>query len=213
MTLWADRPILIFFHPFTWAHVHPEKSTVLNVPSSLSDVYSFGHLTYIHSPTVPYHSIDFINDFWCGGRFWATRKTASHVLVRPQRKSQSLVRLQIAFGDDTPCKTIIYNRFAEFKRGRDNLSDEFRDGHPSPAVNNKTIDAVRRMGETDRHVTYHDVRASLGIGRTNIGIKIGIEIGMGRGLGPITEPESKSTAKSADIEDEGIHFMSTGAKQ
>ncbi|GBP49887.1 hypothetical protein EVAR_29500_1 [Eumeta japonica] len=50
---------------------------------------------------------------------------------------------------------------------RDNelcFSDEFRDGRPSIAVNNKNIDAVRRMIETDRHVTYYKFRASLGIG-------------------------------------------------
>ncbi|GBP05922.1 hypothetical protein EVAR_3204_1 [Eumeta japonica] len=49
--------------------------------------------------------------------------------------------------------------FAEFKRGCVNLSNEFRDGRPSTAVNNKNIDAVRRMIETDRHVTYREIQA------------------------------------------------------
>ncbi|GBP86766.1 hypothetical protein EVAR_66674_1 [Eumeta japonica] len=53
--------------------------------------------------------------------------------------------------------------FAEFKCDRVNLSDEFCDGHPFTAVNNKNIDAVRRMLETDRHETYHETRAFLGI--------------------------------------------------
>ncbi|GBP97397.1 hypothetical protein EVAR_69871_1 [Eumeta japonica] len=47
---------------------------------------------------------------------------------------------------------IIYNWLAEFKRGHINLSDEIRDGRPSTAVNNKNVDAVRRMIETDTHV-------------------------------------------------------------
>ncbi|GBP73766.1 hypothetical protein EVAR_42938_1 [Eumeta japonica] len=42
------------------------------------------------------------------------------------------------FGNASPCKTTIYNWFAEFKRGRINLSNEFRDGRPSSDVNNKT---------------------------------------------------------------------------
>ncbi|GBP35035.1 hypothetical protein EVAR_75237_1 [Eumeta japonica] len=42
-------------------------------------------------------------------------------------------------------------------------SDEFRDSRPSTAVNNKNIDAVRRMIKTDRHVTYHKIPASLAI--------------------------------------------------
>ena len=76
---------------------------------------------------------------------------------------QSFARLQTTFGDKAPCKTTIYSWFAEFKRGRVNLSDEFRDGRPSTAVNNKNIDAVRLMIKTDRHVTYHEIWASLGI--------------------------------------------------
>ncbi|GBP35283.1 hypothetical protein EVAR_19504_1 [Eumeta japonica] len=73
---------------------------------------------------------------------------------------QSLARLRTAFGDETPCKATIYNWFAEFKRGRVNLSGEFRDGHSSTAVNNKTINAVCSMMETYRHVTYYEMRAS-----------------------------------------------------
>ncbi|GBP81610.1 hypothetical protein EVAR_21240_1 [Eumeta japonica] len=76
---------------------------------------------------------------------------------------QSLIRLRIAFGDIAPCKTTIYNWFAEFKRGLVYLSDEFRDGRPSTALNNKNIDVVRRMIETDRHVSYHEIWTSLGI--------------------------------------------------
>ncbi|GBP26130.1 hypothetical protein EVAR_15144_1 [Eumeta japonica] len=55
----------------------------------------------------------------------------------------------------------IYNWFAEFQRDRINLSDEFRDDRPSTVVNNKNLDAVRRKIETDSHVTYHEIWASL----------------------------------------------------
>ncbi|GBP31938.1 hypothetical protein EVAR_18477_1 [Eumeta japonica] len=47
-------------------------------------------------------------------------------------------------------------------------SDEFRDDSPSTAVNNKNIDAVRRMIETNRRVTFHEIRASLGMGMSQI---------------------------------------------
>ncbi|GBP34224.1 hypothetical protein EVAR_30778_1 [Eumeta japonica] len=50
----------------------------------------------------------------------------------------SLAPLQTAFDDEAPWKTTIYNWFAEFKRGRVNLSAEFGDDRPSTAVNNKT---------------------------------------------------------------------------
>ncbi|GBP93137.1 hypothetical protein EVAR_46079_1 [Eumeta japonica] len=68
----------------------------------------------------------------------------------------SLAQLQSAFGDEAPCKMFIYNWFAEFKRAVVNFSDEFRDGHPY-TVNNKNIDSMRRMIETDKHVTYHGI--------------------------------------------------------
>ncbi|GBP62769.1 hypothetical protein EVAR_51721_1 [Eumeta japonica] len=42
-------------------------------------------------------------------------------------------------------------------------ADEVRDGRPSTAANNKNIDAVRRVIETDRHITDYEIRASLGI--------------------------------------------------
>ncbi|GBP09259.1 hypothetical protein EVAR_71152_1 [Eumeta japonica] len=52
---------------------------------------------------------------------------------------------------------------AKFKRGRVNLSNICRDGCPSTAENNKNIhDAVRFMIETDKHLTYHEIRTSLG---------------------------------------------------
>ncbi|GBP67891.1 hypothetical protein EVAR_38359_1 [Eumeta japonica] len=52
----------------------------------------------------------------------------------------------------------------EFERSLVNISDEFRDGRPSTAVNNKIIDVVRRIMELDRHVTYHEIWEFLGIG-------------------------------------------------
>ncbi|GBP86840.1 Putative uncharacterized protein FLJ37770 [Eumeta japonica] len=81
---------------------------------------------------------------------------------------QSHARLRTAFGNKAPFKMAIYNWFAEFKPGLVNLSDEVRDGRSSTAVDNKYIDAVRRMIETDRHVTYHEIRTSLGIGMSQI---------------------------------------------
>ncbi|GBP07589.1 hypothetical protein EVAR_2728_1 [Eumeta japonica] len=61
----------------------------------------------------------------------------------------------------------IYKWFAEFKRGRVNFSDEFRDCRPFTAANNKNIDAVRRITET-ACLTYHEIGASLVIGINQI---------------------------------------------
>ncbi|GBP91933.1 hypothetical protein EVAR_103582_1 [Eumeta japonica] len=74
---------------------------------------------------------------------------------------QSLAWLRTAFGDEAPCKTVVLH---EFKHGRVILSDEFHGGPQSIAVNNMNIDAVLRMIDTDRHVIYHEIPPSLGIG-------------------------------------------------
>ncbi|GBP36134.1 hypothetical protein EVAR_4278_1 [Eumeta japonica] len=56
----------------------------------------------------------------------------------------------------------------EFKQGRINLSNEFRDGRPSTDVNNKSIDGVRRMIKIDRHVICDEIQAFLGIDMSQI---------------------------------------------
>ena len=43
------------------------------------------------------------------------------------------------------------------------LSDEFREGRPSTSVVATNVDAVRVMIERDRHITYREIQASLGI--------------------------------------------------
>ncbi|GBP05690.1 hypothetical protein EVAR_5034_1 [Eumeta japonica] len=70
---------------------------------------------------------------------------------------QSLVRLRTAFVDDAPCKKSICNCFSEFMRGCINLVYQFRDGRPFTTVDNKNIDAVRRMIETGSVVTCKPV--------------------------------------------------------
>ncbi|GBP24962.1 Probable RNA-directed DNA polymerase from transposon X-element [Eumeta japonica] len=59
---------------------------------------------------------------------------------------------------------IAVSSFAKFKHGCVNRNDKFHDGRPSTAVNNENVDPVRRMIKRDRHVTYHEIWTSLGIG-------------------------------------------------
>jgi len=77
-------------------------------------------------------------------------------------------RLFSAFGDEAPSLATVRRWFAEFKRGRCSLSDEYREGRPSTAVTPENIDNVRTMIKADRHVTYCEIRASLGIGMSQI---------------------------------------------
>ena len=60
------------------------------------------------------------------------------------------------------------NWFNEFNYGRGSLKDEVREGRPKAAVVSENIDAVRRLIMQDRHVTYREIKASLGISSTSI---------------------------------------------
>lgn len=78
-------------------------------------------------------------------------------------QQQCFDRLHSAFGDEAPSVQTIYNWFNEFKRGRRSLRDESREGRPKTAVVPENIDAVRELIKEDRHVTYREIEASLGI--------------------------------------------------
>lgn len=78
-------------------------------------------------------------------------------------QQQCIDRLHLAVGDKAPSNATVYNWFTEFKRGRTNVSDKFREGRPRTAVVPANIDAVKQMIEMDRHATYREIEASLGI--------------------------------------------------
>ncbi|XP_025154440.1 histone-lysine N-methyltransferase SETMAR-like [Harpegnathos saltator] len=83
-------------------------------------------------------------------------------------QQQCIDELNSTFGDEAPSKTTIYRWYTEFNRGRSSLSDEFREGRPKSVVVPENIDAVREVILQDRHVTYREIEASLGISGTSI---------------------------------------------
>lgn len=76
--------------------------------------------------------------------------------------------LKKCFGDRAPTLQTVYNWYNEFKRGRKSLKDEPREGRPKTAVTPENIDAVRELIMQDRHVTYLEIEATLGISATSI---------------------------------------------
>lgn len=83
-------------------------------------------------------------------------------------QQESYDRLRLAFHDEAPSRATVYNWFNEFKRGRTNLTDDLREGRPSTATTEDNISVVRRMIETDKRVTYQQIRTSLGIGMSQV---------------------------------------------
>ena len=60
------------------------------------------------------------------------------------------------------------NWFIEFNCGRRSLVDEIREGLPKTAVAPENIDAVLELIMQDRHATYREIEAPLGISSTSI---------------------------------------------
>jgi len=79
-------------------------------------------------------------------------------------KKQCMERLTLAFGEEKPSRATIYRWFAEFKRGRNFLSDELREAKPKIAVTAENVARVQTMINEDPHCTYSTIQMTLGIG-------------------------------------------------
>lgn len=83
-------------------------------------------------------------------------------------QQQSIERLVSAFGDEAPSKSTVQRWFSEFNFGRSSLSHASGAGRPKTAVIQENIDAVQKLIEADRNVTYEEIHTSLGIGKSQI---------------------------------------------
>lgn len=83
-------------------------------------------------------------------------------------QQQSIERLRVAFGDDAPSRTTVFEWFAEFRRGRRSLEDEARTGRPVEATTNENIAAVRAMVEEDARLTVVQLEVAIGISSGSI---------------------------------------------
>jgi histone-lysine N-methyltransferase SETMAR len=83
-------------------------------------------------------------------------------------QQESCQRLKLAFGDEAPSRSSVYAWFGEFKRGRDHLHDDVREGRPATAVTESNINTVRQLIESDKKITCQQIRDLLGIGMSQV---------------------------------------------
>ena len=76
---------------------------------------------------------------------------------------QSHERLAQALGDSAPSVATVKNWFAEFRRGRQSLDDEPREGRPADVVTREAIDIVREIIITDPRATYVRIQLAVGL--------------------------------------------------
>ena len=80
----------------------------------------------------------------------------------------SIDELKSISGYAAPSRPRVYRWYGEFKRGRSSLQDEFREGCPKSVIVPETIDAVHQLILQYSHVTYHEIKTTLGISGTSI---------------------------------------------
>lgn len=91
-----------------------------------------------------------------------------HNFRRGLTRRECADELNSLYGDQAPSLSTVKNWYNEFNRGRLSLSDELREGRPKSVVIPENIDAVRELIMQDRHVTYREIEACLGISSTRI---------------------------------------------
>lgn len=91
-----------------------------------------------------------------------------HNFRRGLSRQECIDELNSLYSDKAPSYSTVKNWYNEFNRGRRSLQDEFREGRPKSVVVPENIDAVCELIKQDRHVTYREIEASLGISMTSI---------------------------------------------
>ncbi|PRD23705.1 UNVERIFIED_CONTAM: Histone-lysine N-methyltransferase SETMAR [Trichonephila clavipes] len=72
-------------------------------------------------------------------------------------------RLQLAFGEESPCRATIFRWFKEFFRGRNSLQDGVHTEKPRSVVSPGNVSALRKMLMDDNHCTYQIIQKELDI--------------------------------------------------
>ncbi|GBP81408.1 Putative uncharacterized protein FLJ37770 [Eumeta japonica] len=70
--------------------------------------------------------------------------------------------------DVSAALAIVYNWRNELRRGRTKVTDDLREGRPPTATTEDDVSAVRLVVETDKRVTYRQMRTSSGIGMSQV---------------------------------------------
>ena len=81
-------------------------------------------------------------------------------------RQECIDQLISIFGDEVPSYATVKCWYNEFNHGRHSLTDEFRKGRPKSVVGPENINSVQKLTIQDRHVTYCEIEATLGISST-----------------------------------------------
>lgn len=101
-----------------------------------------------------------------------------HNFRRGLTADECLGELVTIYDIEAPSQTTIYRWYAEFRRGRASLGTVSSTGRPKTAVTPENVAAVQKIILDDRHVTYEQIRETVGIGMTAIQTILHNELGV-----------------------------------
>ncbi|GFS65359.1 uncharacterized protein TNCV_2451702 [Trichonephila clavipes] len=81
-------------------------------------------------------------------------------------QKECVQRLQLAFGDESPCRATVFRRFKEFCSGHNSLQDE--EHTERPAVIPDNVSAIRKLLMVDNRCTYQMIQKELNFGSAAI---------------------------------------------
>ena len=95
-------------------------------------------------------------------------------------QQQSHIRLKVAFGDEVPSQTAIYDWFPDFQRGRHSLEDNPCLGHPAAATTDLQVVSVHKLVEEDGRVTVLQIAEEFGISSGSVSSILHHSVGLSK---------------------------------
>ncbi|GFX72495.1 uncharacterized protein TNCV_4060921 [Trichonephila clavipes] len=83
-------------------------------------------------------------------------------------QEECVQRLQLAFGDESPCHATVFRWFKEFCSGHNSLQNEEHTRWSRPAVIPDNVSAIRKMLMDDDRCTYRMIQKELNFGSAAI---------------------------------------------
>ena len=87
-------------------------------------------------------------------------------------------RMADVYGDSSPKYSTVAKWSAEFKRGRDSLEDDPRQGRPADVISQEMIDRVERLVLNNRRIKVAELASECGISNGSVSTIIHEHLGM-----------------------------------
>ena len=95
-------------------------------------------------------------------------------------QTETIHKIQLAFGDEAMSATQIKEWFNRFKNGRTSVESDQRSGRPSTSRNPHVIEKVSNLIMSDRRLTIREIEEEVGISYGSVQAILTEDLGMRR---------------------------------